>query len=291
VISEAVSRQILEILADPRERAATFGRGGPLEFDPAVAVKTGTSKGNRDNWAVGVTAELSVAVWVGNFDGSPMLRSSGASGAGPLFHAVMDAALRELAPTHRHLAASLGSEARRICALSGMLAGPACPEPLPERFWTGSLPRQSCDWHRSDDSSQVQLEVLPQHYAAWAHDTGRRSSTSITRLPSSALPVSGTAPAAAGQPLSSSAPDQPEIVFPRASAVFVLDGHVEPAQQQIVLAAQAPAGARIAFELDGAVVCKVELPFRCPWQLARGQHVLVARAASGQSQTVRFSVH
>jgi penicillin-binding protein 1C len=291
VISAAVSRQILEILADPRERAATFGRGGPLEFEPALSVKTGTSKGNRDNWAVGVTSELSVAVWVGNFDGTPMLRSSGASGAGPLFHAVMDAALRELVPTHRLQATSLGSEARRICALSGMLAGPACPEPLPERFWTGSLPLRICDWHRSDDSGQAPLELLPQHYSAWAHDTGRLPPPVARLTGSASLASSRAAGTASLQPLNGPrTPGQPEIVFPRASAVFVLDGHLEPAQQQIVLAAQAAADARLVFELDGAVVCEVALPFRCPWQLARGKHVLSVREASGPSQRVHFSV-
>jgi penicillin-binding protein 1C len=290
VISAAVSRQILEILADPRERAATFGRGGPLELEPAVAVKTGTSKGNRDNWAVGVSADFSVAVWVGNFDGTPMLRSSGASGAGPLFHAVMQAALRELAPPPGRLAAPLGSEARRICALSGMLASAACPEPLPERFWTGSLPLQSCDWHRSDASGDTPIEVLPPRYSAWAHDTGRIGSLTPTR-PAAASGTGSilTGPIGTGS-IRAPESEQPAILFPSSSARFVLDRHLDPAQQQIVLSAQAPAHVRLAFELDGAVVCEVALPFRCPWRLAPGRHELVVRGSSGASPRVSFSV-
>jgi membrane peptidoglycan carboxypeptidase len=35
---------------------------------------------------------VTVAVWVGNFDGSPMEGVSGVTGAGPLFHAAMLAA-------------------------------------------------------------------------------------------------------------------------------------------------------------------------------------------------------
>jgi penicillin-binding protein 1C len=46
-------------------------------------VKTGTSKDMRDNWCVGFTARHTVAVWVGNFDGTPMHDVSGVSGAAP----------------------------------------------------------------------------------------------------------------------------------------------------------------------------------------------------------------
>ena len=42
-----------------------------------IAWKTGTSNGNRDAWAIGVTAEYTVAVWVGNATGggTPDLKS------------------------------------------------------------------------------------------------------------------------------------------------------------------------------------------------------------------------
>jgi penicillin-binding protein 1C len=59
-------------------RVASFGTESPLDLPFPVAVKTGTSKGFRDNWTVGYTDAVTVAVWVGNFDGSPMLALSGA---------------------------------------------------------------------------------------------------------------------------------------------------------------------------------------------------------------------
>ena len=63
-----------------------------------MAVKTGTSKGFRDNWAVGYTRERTVGVWVGNFDGRPMRNSSGVTGAGPLLHSVLTLAMRGISP-------------------------------------------------------------------------------------------------------------------------------------------------------------------------------------------------
>jgi penicillin-binding protein 1C len=294
VLSPEISAQLAAILSDPRERAATFGREGPLEFELPVAVKTGTSKGNRDNWVVGFSPELTVAVWVGNFDGSPMLHSTGATGAGPLFHAVMLAALRSRAGSGAALAAltpALPAESHRICALSGQLAGADCPEPVAQAFWTEQRPRELCTWHERRCASapgtttsarkgapRVECqseERLPERYVAWGHDSGRAGEPAgRTHEPSGRRP----------------APVLPALVFPEPRTRFVLDGHLSTEQQQIVLTARAPAAERLVFELDGAVVCEVGVPFKCPWQLERGSHAVRVLSSHGASPSVRFSV-
>ena len=87
-----------DVLADDAARSSAFGRQSVLELPFPVAVKTGTSKGFRDNWTVGYTREITVAVWVGNFDGRPLRGSSGVTGAGPLFREAMLAAMRGREP-------------------------------------------------------------------------------------------------------------------------------------------------------------------------------------------------
>lgn len=87
-LSPETGRIVLQILSDPAARAPGFGRGSPLELPFPLAAKTGTSKDYRDNWAVGVTPAHTIAVWAGNFDGSPMRGVSGVSGAGTLLHAI-----------------------------------------------------------------------------------------------------------------------------------------------------------------------------------------------------------
>ncbi|MBI5388025.1 MAG: transglycosylase domain-containing protein [Verrucomicrobia bacterium] len=77
---------ITDILSDNAARAMAFGTESSLRFDFPVACKTGTSSDFRDNWAFGYTPEFTVGVWVGNFDGSPMERVSGVSGAAPVLH-------------------------------------------------------------------------------------------------------------------------------------------------------------------------------------------------------------
>jgi len=86
--------QILDILSDNDARINSFGTENPLKFNFSIAAKTGTTRNFRDNWTVGFSDQIGVLVWVGNADGSPMKDVSGISGAGPLFHAVMEEAMR-----------------------------------------------------------------------------------------------------------------------------------------------------------------------------------------------------
>ncbi len=80
---------VTDILADPMARARTFGTDSVLGTRFWTAVKTGTSKDMRDNWAVGYSQRYTVGVWVGNASGAPMWDVSGTSGAAPIWAALM----------------------------------------------------------------------------------------------------------------------------------------------------------------------------------------------------------
>ncbi len=92
VIDESICFMITDILCDKKARIPAFGSPNLLEFNFACAAKTGTSSDFRDNWCIGYTKNITVGVWVGNFNFSRMLNISGISGAGPIFHQVMAAA-------------------------------------------------------------------------------------------------------------------------------------------------------------------------------------------------------
>jgi penicillin-binding protein 1C len=49
-----------------------------------LAIKTGTSYGNRDSWAIGVSDQYTVGVWVGRPDGQPIAAHHGSQTAVPL---------------------------------------------------------------------------------------------------------------------------------------------------------------------------------------------------------------
>jgi penicillin-binding protein 1C len=78
-----------DILSDPNARTRTFGLDSILSTRFWTAVKTGTSKDMRDNWAVGWSQRYTVGVWVGNASGASMWDVSGTSGAAPVWAEVM----------------------------------------------------------------------------------------------------------------------------------------------------------------------------------------------------------
>jgi penicillin-binding protein 1C len=102
VLDPAAAFIVTDILADRNARVATFGLGSSLDTPQWSAVKTGTSKDMRDNWCVGFDDRYTVGVWVGNLSGAPMWDVSGASGAAPVWQAIMAELQRgrRVAPPH-----------------------------------------------------------------------------------------------------------------------------------------------------------------------------------------------
>ncbi|KOT16128.1 penicillin-binding protein 1C [Burkholderia mallei] len=119
VFSEAAAYIVTDILADNNARVRTFGFDSPLATRFFSAVKTGTSKDMRDNWALGYTSRYTVGVWVGNADGSPMWDVSGVTGAAPVWAAIVGYLHRDLAsraprpPARRRRAAPRRVRTRR----------------------------------------------------------------------------------------------------------------------------------------------------------------------------------
>lgn len=89
LLDPAAAWIVSDMLSDRQARAYTFGLDSALSTPFWTAVKTGTSKDMRDNWAIGYSSHYTVGVWVGNSDGEPMMNVSGVSGAAPVWHEVM----------------------------------------------------------------------------------------------------------------------------------------------------------------------------------------------------------
>ncbi len=87
-----------------------------------IAWKTGTSFGNRDAWAVGITPEYVVAVWTGNADGEGRPGLTGAGVAAPLMFDVMNI----LPPTGWFDQPYDDMTEIAVCMESGYKASPVC---------------------------------------------------------------------------------------------------------------------------------------------------------------------
>jgi penicillin-binding protein 1C len=134
-----------------------------------LAWKTGTSYGQRDGWAVGVSPQWVVAVWIGNFDGEGNANLSGASCAGPLLFDIFNSLpknpqkswfkkpLMDLAPVE-------------VCQDTGFLAGEHCEKKIAVEAPLHMKPLEICPYHQSIYVNEEQTHQVcslcwqPGHY-------------------------------------------------------------------------------------------------------------------------------
>jgi penicillin-binding protein 1C len=255
--SRAVSARtafwITDILSDPNAREFAFGRGGNLEFPFPVAVKTGTSQAYHDNWTIGYTRAVTVGVWVGNFDRSALRNSSGVTGAGPIFHSVMLAAMRRVNVNDETPIVDRPDdlEQQPICALSGLRPSTSCPSI--ESEW---LPRDGavefCAWHHASGVT------WPAEYREWAASRERR-------------PIVPRATAARDIRF--------RITSPPNDATYLVDPTLHREFQSLHLRATHDA----KWLVDGK-------PASREWPLRAGQHTIIAMNERGERDRVYITV-
>lgn len=104
VFSPQIAYMMTSVLSDEPSRAPEFGSDHDLSFadiDPVcaysrilcshqIAAKTGTTDDFRDNWTIGYTPDVVVGVWVGNADNEKMNNVIGITGAGPIWHSIVE---------------------------------------------------------------------------------------------------------------------------------------------------------------------------------------------------------
>ncbi len=144
VIDPEVSSIVSDILADPEARSLEFGRHGILALPVPTAVKTGTSTGYADAWALGFSDRFTVGVWLGNLDRREMDGVSGAIGPAPVLRATF-AELRRRTGEHR-LPATRSLRRIEVCRDSGALPTPSCPR-IRELFREAHAPEDTCSLH------------------------------------------------------------------------------------------------------------------------------------------------
>lgn len=132
---------ISSILSDNEARNYTFGRNSALHLSFPVAAKTGTTNDIRDNWTMGYTPDLVTGVWVGNADYTPMVNSSGLSGAAPIWSQFMEFAVPYVtngAPTPFNRPDGIVDKV--VCRLSGTEPSNFCGSQISEVFAFDQLP-------------------------------------------------------------------------------------------------------------------------------------------------------
>lgn len=148
VFSPEVAYLINSILSDDQARSGAFGTNSQLNVqNRPIAVKTGTTNDQRDNWTIGWSRSTIVGVWVGNNDNSPMTRvASGITGASPIWRRMMLAAI-ESGRTTDPWDVPTGVEQVRVDRISGY---PAHDDLESKEEWVikGTVPSASDPIHQ-----------------------------------------------------------------------------------------------------------------------------------------------
>jgi 1A family penicillin-binding protein len=297
VLDERVAYLITHILSDDVARIPSFGEGSALQLSRPAAVKTGTTTDFRDNWTVGYTPDLVVGVWAGNADNEPMHDVSGISGAAPIWHAFMEAALKGQ-PIHEFQRPQ-GLVETEVCALSGLRPGQDCPHRITELFLAGTEPVEVCTLHerialdratglRATEDTPLERIVervytnLPPEGEDWARDQG------IPEVPPS-TPLQSQDSTAALEPQIPSL-ELPDLVMsnPDAGAVYHLDPGLPRDAQRIAVSARFGGGTslrEVTLLVDGRPLARLHSPpYRALWQLEPGMHTFSAEAVNARGE-------
>ncbi|MBI3957220.1 MAG: transglycosylase domain-containing protein [Chloroflexi bacterium] len=188
VISAVDAFLISDILSDNQARAPIFGLNSALNLGRPAAVKTGTTNDFRDALTIGYTPELVTGVWVGNASNAAMQNVSGVGGAGPIWNRFMQAALA--ATPASNFPVPVGVQQVEVCADTGTLPSPACPEKATRWFAADRppLPPEADLWQivkidkvtgqRAGEFTPADLveekvfKVYPAEYREWAESHG-----------------------------------------------------------------------------------------------------------------------
>ena len=231
-----------DILSDGNARARTFGTDSVLATRFWSAVKTGTSKDMRDNWAVGWSQRYTVGVWVGNASGAAMHDVSGTSGAAPVWAAVM-AHLHARTPSRAPAApAALVRQAVRF--------GPAAGAPTP-------LEAARAEWFLAG----TQQALFAMDSVAAGADAASLGALSDTKNP-----VPG-------------APSPVRIQAPAPGTIVALDPDIPPQHQRLQFAATPGAPAGLRWRIDGKPLARGAQAAWLPWP---GRHVVQLTDARGR---------
>ena len=236
---------VTDILADPLARARTFGTDSILATRFWTAVKTGTSKDMRDNWAIGYSQGHTVGVWVGNASGAPMWDVSGTSGAAPIWAALM----RQLHQTE---------PSRAPMPPAGVVQQPVQFTGSAGDFGTASEPGKPLEAARSEwfiEGTQQSLFAMtsgaPRARTDWARGLKR------------------------SEIQSSEAETPRRITAPATGTIIALDPDIPTNRQRVRLQAE---GQGIRWLIDGKAFARGAQAQWLPWP---GRHVIQLTDAEG----------
>lgn len=146
LISPGAAWLTLDALSDVKRPEAEFYRQFFSEQLP-VSWKTGTSYGQKDAWAIGCNAQLTIGVWVGNFSGEGNALIGGAQSAGPILFSLLRNFTDPDKPA-RFEKQEYDLKRVEVCSASGFLPTGTCPKRVFVYLPSCATLKKQCPLHR-----------------------------------------------------------------------------------------------------------------------------------------------
>ena len=263
LFAETTAFLIWDILADPSARFASFGYDSAMNLPFPVAIKTGTSKGFRDRWAVGVNSEYTVGVWIGNPEGENMKDTTNVGNITAMLRDIFLAIQTDWTTGAVEVPAGIVKQA--ICPLSGESVSENCPNVVEEYFADQNLPSKVCTWHVRENG-QVKVKY-PELYKEWAMKNNPGEVVGIEIAPTR------------------------RISFPQQGDFFYISDAIPRQDQQITFEVMGfEPGAAIDYYLDGVLYRRMVYPKFPVWQLEKGDHRLTVKIGKQTVDSLSFIV-
>lgn len=255
-----------------------------------IGWKTGTSYGNRDAWAVGMTPDYAVGVWVGNCTGEGRPLMTGVGYAAPVLFEVFG-----LLPKGEWFAEPVSDlEPAVVCRQSGYLASHICPDRDTVMIPRAAAVGEVCPYHRIVNLSAD----LKYRVTADCYDPAR-----IVRMPMFILPPAQEwyyrrqhpdyrplPPLHPGLPGNQAENNPIDIIYPQPGRVLVAPRSLEGEQQSLVFTAvHRDRNAVLFWHIDDYYVGSTSFEHKISVRPAPGKHRLTVIDEHGASQSVVFS--
>lgn len=261
IYDKNTARLIADILSDEQARALGFGYASVFETPFSAIFKTGTANQYQNITALASTPLYTVGVWMGNFTGETIIGKTGSSLPASIAKEVLCFLQgMEDIPFSKPEQYQL----ERICSLSGMKAGPDCPNTRLEYLPSGSS-SATCSWHTSEGV------FYPEEYQAWLSIKNRTGTVTYT-----------------GNPLT--------IETPRDGSVFFHDDSALGRNQGISVSVTGGTNSTLSYVLKESSSDKVissgtiSRPFNFMLPVEKGKYMLSVRTDT-EDESIQFTVN
>ncbi|RYD80849.1 MAG: penicillin-binding protein 1C [Sphingobacteriales bacterium] len=255
-----------------------------------VAWKTGTSFGFRDAWAVGLTPNYVVCVWVGNADGEGRPGLVGIEAAAPVLFDIF-----KLLPKGKWFETPTTKLKKiKVCKQSGYKAGENCPDVMDEPVPTSGEKTAICPFHKLihlDRSGtyrvtdQCESIANMQHKSWFILPPAMEYYYKIKNSDYKSLP-----PFMAGCENNGSN-NVMELIYPKNGAIVYIPLELDGTRGKIVLnAAHRNQNSKIYWHIDNEYVASTTNYHQLAVSPAPGKHLLTLVDENGERLTQTFTI-